>query len=263
MSREEFDNRVESLFEHPDPAERARIEALVDADPALRARWDDVQPALDVLGAATLEPLPASLHATLTETAQGAGGATVPRVRARGTSGSWLDFVRAAIQVRPAFALGGAVAAGIAIGAVGLALLNGLPGEGPHAGQDLGRSTSASLPPMPEASTLTTLDLGEAHATLTVRRTARQQLVVHLEARATTPASVTLAWDPAVLRWSGASWQTSAAPAFESGTGHLRLLVTASGSELVFVESVSGSSRLRATLSAAGEEKEETVRVPR
>ena len=264
MSRDEFEERVESAFETPgDGRERARVEAMAAADPALRARWDDLQPALEALAGAGLESLPTGLHATLVETARasGAGG----RVRSRG--GSWLSFVQAAIQVRPAFALGGAVAAGIAIGAIGLGLLIGPLGgshEGPL-GRDLGPSTSASLPPMPDAPAITDLDVDGAHATLTARRSPRgqqQDVIVWLETRG--EGVVTLAWDPTALRWSGARWGTPDAPAFESGPGHLRLPTAASAaSELMFSELVPGGSTVRATLSAASGERGEILRLPR
>lgn len=268
MSRDAFEDGVESLFEHPgDQGLRTRIEAMVAADPALRARWDDLQPALDSLAGARLEPLPAGLHATLIETA-GTGG----RVRSEG--GSWLSFVLAAIQVRPAFALGGAVAAGIAIGAIGLGLLigplggspGGLLGNGLRSGQDIAPSTSASLPPMPDASAITTLDLGGAHVKLTALHGGPDGgVIVRVETGGEAPpAVVTLAWDPAALRWSGVRWQASAAPAFESGPGRVRLPVPASaGSELVFSPLVPGGVTVRATLSAAGAETQETLRLPR
>jgi hypothetical protein len=270
MNRDEFEDRMESLFEHPgDPRERARMEAMVAADPALRARWDDLQPVLEPLAAARLEPLPAGLHATLIETAR----ASETRGRAQREGESWFSFIRAAIQARPAFALGGAVAAGIAIGAIGIGLLfgplrgpGGLLESGVHTGQDLAPSTSASLPPIADASAITALDLDDTHVKLTALHGGPEgRVIVRLEARGEAPpAVVTLAWDPAALRLSGAHWQASDAPAFESGPGRVQLPVPASaGSELIFSPLVPGGITVRATLSAGGSEKQETLRLPR
>jgi hypothetical protein len=268
MNRDQFEERVESLFENPaDSHERARIEAMVAADPALRARWDELQPALESLAGAGLEPLPPGLHVTLVETARAAEPARVPEARGTSHAASWLSFVRAAIEVRPAFALGGAVAAGIAIGAIGLGLLIGPPGGSPDGGlraaRGLAPSTSASLPPVPDAVATTTLEVGGSHVTLTARRGSGAEVIVRVEAREDGPAVVTLAWDPAVLRWSGARWEGSA-PTFEPAAGRLRLPLEAPGeNEWVFSERSPGQHTIRATLSAAGGEKEEIMRLPR
>jgi hypothetical protein len=187
---------------------------------------------------------------------------------------SWLSFIRAAIQARPAFALGGAVAAGIAIGAIGIGLLigplggspGGLIGSGLSAGQQLAPSTSASLPPMPDASAIAALDLDGAHVKLTALHGGPEgRVIVRLEARGEAPpAVVTLAWDPAALRLSGAHWDASDAPPFESGPGRVQLPVPASaGSELIFSPLVPGGITVRATLSAGGSEKQEILRLPR
>ena len=257
MSRDEFEARVESAFGHPEDArERTRIEALAAADPDLRARWDDLQPALEGLAGAGLEPLPPGLHARLIETAREAARGT-GRVGSRGVS--WLSFVQAALQTRPVFALGGAVAAGIAIGVFGFGLL-ARPLSLPLPLR--GASTSASLPPVADEPATAAIELGEGEVTLTARRGLSDEVIVRLESRAEAPATVTLSWDPAAIRWSGARWETPDAPAFEAGTGRLRIDAT-TASEWVFTRLRPDADALRATLSGRRGEKEERLRLPR
>jgi len=256
MSHDEFERLAESAFDDPgDALDRERLESLAAGDPELRRRWDDLRAARVALAGAGLEPLPDGLHEALI----GAARTDAPRP---GERASWLSFVTAAIQTRPAFALGGAVAAGIAIGVIGLGLIMGGLRAGP-AGEDLAPGTTASLPPTPPATATTTLDQGGAHVELTSRRAAGES-IVRLDARDGIPATVTLAWDPAALRWSGVRWEGPDAPPFEPAPGRVVLRIpAAAGSELSFEEIVSGGSAVRVTLSAAGGDREVTLRLPR
>lgn len=258
MMHEEFEDRVEAAFDRRSAAEaRAKLASLAAADPELSARWADLEPALDALSGAGLEPLPDGLHATLTEAAR-AGGA---RDRGYGSRG-WLSYVTAAIQVRPAYALGGAVAAGIAIGAIGLALILGATGTGIRSVNDLGSATSASLPPAPADAAVTTLERDDAQVELTTRRSG-SGIVVHVDARGS-DAELSLAWDPAALRLSGVRWESSREPAFEAAAGRARLPVPLSaGSELSLSEIAPGGSAVQVTLSARDGERQETLRQPR
>lgn len=258
MTHDEFEDRVEAAFARSGNGEaRARLASLASADSALAERWADLEPALDALAVARLEPLPDGLHAMLIQAARAGDtpGRTIGRV-------SWLSFITAAIQVRPAYALGGAVAAGIAIGALGFALIFGSASDRFHLARDLAPGITASLPPMPIAA-VTTLDLGDAHVELTSRR-AEGGLVVRVDARGAEASTVTLAWDETAFRLSGVRWETSLAPAFESAAGHVRLpMPLAAGCELSLSEIAPGRSAVRVTLSAAGNETQDTLRQPR
>lgn len=258
MTHDEFEDRVEAAFTRPADGEaRARLASLAAADPELGGRWDDLEPALDALAGARLEPLPEGLHATLMEAARAGGAHGLQR------SGGLLSFITAAMQVRPAYALGGAVAAGIAIGGLGYALIFGTAGEGMKSAGDLAPGTTASLPPMPTAGAITTLDQGGAHVELAARRV-EGGLAVHVDARGDRASTLTLEWDAASLRLAGVRWETSEAPAFESAAGRVRLPIPLSaGSELSWSEIAPGGSAVRATLSAAGGEKEAALRLPR
>jgi hypothetical protein len=88
-------------------------------------------------------------------------------------------------------------------------------------------------------------------------------IVVRLDARGGTPATVTLDWDPAALRLIGARWGAADAPSFGSAPGRVALRVPTTGSELSFEEIVSDGSAVRVTLSAAGSDREVTLRSPR
>ena len=250
MNQDEFERLTDSAFDRRDDGPvRERIETLAAGDPDLSGRWEDLQTARAGLAGAGLEPLPAGLHEALIadlRTAAPRGGVRM----------SWLSFITAAIQTRPVFALGGAVAAGLVIGVFGFGLIMG----GLRAGQDLAPGTSASLPPMPAAVATTTLDHGDVHVDLTSRRDS-DGLVVRLDAHDGTPATVAFAWDPAALRLTGARWGTAAAPSFEPGLVVVR--TPATGSELSFTEIVPGGSAVRGTLSATGGDVEATLRMPR
>ncbi len=253
MNHDEFEHLADSAFDGRDDAPvRARIESLAASDHELRGRWEDLQAARTGLAGAGLEPLPAGLHEALIEDLRTAA----PR---GGVRMSWLSFVTAAIQTRPIFALGGAVAAGLAIGVFGFGLIMG----GPRAGQDLAPGTSASLPPMPAAVARTTLDQGGVHVELTSRRAAGKT-TVRLDARGGGNATLTLVWEPTMLRLSGVRWEGPDAPQFATGPGRVVLQTAeATGSELSFDEIVASGSVVRVTLSAAGGDREVSLRIPR
>lgn len=253
MNHDEFDRLAESAFDDPAPrGARERVEALAATDPELRVRWECLLAARSALANAGLEPLPAGLHDALIGTVRDAPALANGR-------GSWLSFITAAIQVRPAFALGGAVAAGLAIGVIGIGLLMG----GLRTGTDLAPGISASLPPMPPLAATTSIDEGGARLDLTARPTAGGT-VVGILAGDGTPATVTFHWDAAALRLTGIGWASPDAPSFQPAPGRVSLrLPEASGSELMFDEIVPGGSAIRATLSAAGGEREATLRMPR
>jgi hypothetical protein len=262
MTHDEFEDRVEAAFARGGTGEaRARLASLAATDSALADRWADLAPALEALDGARLEPLPEGLHASLIQTARAGDTPARPIGRTIGRV-SWLSFITAAIQVRPAYALGGAVAAGIAIGALGFALIFGSAGDGFRNTRDLGPGTAASLPPMPIAA-VTTLELGDARVELTSRRS-EGGLIVRVDARGAEASTVTLAWDESAFRLSGVRWETSLAPAFESAAGHVRLPIPlAAGCELSLSEIAPGGSAVRVTLSAAGNEKQDILRQPR
>lgn len=258
MNHDEFERLADQAFEgRVGESERNRLEALAAAHPELRERWEDLQAARTGLAGATLEPLPPGLHEALIGLA-GVRGARRPEPR------GWLSYITAAIQVRPVFALGGAVAAGLAIGVVGLGLIIG--GLGGGAGRDLAPATSASLPPVPvadapPATASATLDRPGVHVELLARRVG-DETIVRLEARDATAGTLTLAWDPAASRLVGLHWEGADAPPFAPTPGRVTLPIpAASGIELSFQEIVSGSS-VRATLSAAGGDEEVTLRLP-
>ncbi len=256
MNHDEFERLSDLAFDgRAGAAERERLEALAAADPELRDRWEDLQAARAGLSGAGLETLPAGLHEALIRDAR----ADAPR---RSERGSWLSFITAAIQVRPAFALGGAVAAGLAIGVVGLGVIMG----GLRSGRDLAPVTSASLPPAapaPASLSSATLDHGGAHVELSARRDAGET-IVRLDARDETPGTVTLAWDPAASRLVGLRWESADPPTFDPAPGRVTLpLPAAAGIELSFEEFVSGGSAVRATLSAGGGDEEVILRLPR
>lgn len=253
MRRDEFERLADLEFDgRLDASGRRGLEALAAGDPELGERLKDLGAARHGLAGAGLEPLPAGLHEALI----GAAG-----IEGRGRSGrvGWLSFLSAAIQTRPVFALGGAVAAGLAIGALGLALLAG----GPRPIGDLAPGTSASLPPAPPAVSTTTLEQGGARVTLTARRRGGET-IVRLDARDATPATVTLAWDPAASRLVGLRWAGPHAPSFAPAPGHATLrMPEAAGIELSFEEIAGDGSAVRATLAAGGGEHEATLRLPR
>jgi hypothetical protein len=253
MSHDEFERLADLAFDgRAGASERERIEALAGSDPGLRERWEDLKTARTGLAGAGLEPLPSGLHEALI-------GVARTEDRQRAERGSWLSFITAAIQVRPVFALGGAVAAGLAIGVIGLGMIMG--GLGP--GRDLAPATTASLPPAPSAARSATMDQGGAHVELSARRDAGETLV-RLDARGGTPGTVSLAWDPAASRLVGLRWEGADAPSFDAASGRVSLAIpAAAGVELSFVEIGSGGSAVRATLSAAGGDKEITLRLPR
>lgn len=256
MSHDEFERLADLAMDgRIGAAERERLEALAATDPGLRERWADLLAARAGLAGAELEPLPSGLHEALIGVAR-AGG------RHRAERGSWLSFITAAIQVRPVFALGGAVAAGIAIGAVGLGLIAGVPGPG----RDLAPATSASLPPAPAAPGSTSslaLDEGGAHVELSARREA-DGTVVRIDAGDATPGTLTLAWDPAAGRVVGLRWAGEGVPAFDPAPGRVTVAIpAAAGLELTFEELVNGGIPVRATLSVDGREAEATLRPPR
>ena len=252
MNQDEFERLAESAFDDRDDVRvRERLETLAAGDPELNGRWKDLQAARAGLAGQGLEPLPVGLHETLIAAVSTAGRR--PRER-----GSWLSFITAAIQVRPVFALGGAVAAGLAIGVIGLGLMMG----GLRVGHDLAPATTASLPPI-QAAAVTTLDQGGARVAFTVRRTAGETFV-RLDAPETTPATVTLTWEPAALRLRGVRWESPDAPSFEPAPGRVVLQIpAAAGSELSFDEIVSGGSAIRVMLSAEGDNREAPLRMPR
>lgn len=252
MSHDEFERLADLAFEGRAGApERERLEALAAGDPELRERWEDLMAARTGLEGTGLEPLPAGLHEALL----GVAGAETRRPSGRV---SWLSFIAAAIQVRPVFALGGAVAAGLAIGVIGLGMIMG----GLRSGRDLAPATSASLPAIPSAVATATLDRGGAHVELSARRDAGGT-IVRLDAHAGTPGTVTLAWDPAASRLVGLRWAGPDAPAFDPAPGRVTLHIPAAGLELEFQEIVSGGSAVRATLTAAGGDTQATLRPPR
>lgn len=253
MNQDEFEHLADSAFDGRDDAPvRERIEVLAAGDAELRERWENLEAARAGLGGAGLETLPPGLHAALI-------GVARSTAHPRGERMSWLSFVTAAIQSRPVFALGGAVAAGLAIGVFGVGLISG----GLRAGQDLAPATTASLPPIAAAMVTTTLDLRDAHVGLSSRR-ADGEVVIRLDARDGTPGTVTLTWDPRALRLSGLRWPGFEAPPFESTSGRLGLRIpSASGSELSFEELVTDGGAVRATLSAAGGNREVTLQLPR
>jgi hypothetical protein len=260
MIHDEFERLADQAFEgRVGEPERGRLEALAAAHPELRERWEDLQAARTGLAGATLEPLPPGLHEALV-------GATRVQGARRHEPRGWLSHITAAIQVRPVFALGGAVAAGLAIGVVGFGLVMGGLGGGLGAGRDLAPATSASLPPAPVASGPTSSAIVEragARVELSARREAAD-IIVRLEARDATPGTVTLAWDPAASRLVGLRWEGADAPSFAPTPGRVTLPIpAASGIELSFREIVNGGSSVRATLSAAGGDEEVTLRLPR
>jgi len=216
------------------------------------AEGPEEQTALAALEGARLEPLPEGLHATLMQAAR--RGRTHERGPART---SWLSFFTTAVRLRPAYALGGAVAAGAAMGALGLALVLGVAGNRP--GLD---SISASLPPAAPAI-VTTLDRGDARVDLTTRRV-DGDLIVQVNARGGERATLTLAWDEGTLGLLNVRWEGTRPAEFETGAGSARLPIPlASGSELTFREIASEPRAVRATLDANGEKQEETLRLPR
>jgi len=77
------------------------------------------------------------------------------QANARAQRESWLDTLVAALRARPGMALGGAVAAGMAIGVIGFGALSG----GFAAGRALGPATSATLPAMVSDAPATVLEL--------------------------------------------------------------------------------------------------------
>jgi hypothetical protein len=253
MNHDEFERLADLAFDgRAGASERERLEALAASDPELRERWEDLMAARSGLSGAGLEPVPAGLHEALIVTSRAEGGQPSGR-------GSWLSFITAAIQVRPVFALGGAVAAGLAIGVIGIGMIMG----GLRPGRDLAPATSASLPPAPAAISSATIDQGGAHVELSARRDAGETLV-RLDARDGTPGTVSLAWDPAASRLVGLRWEGPDAPSFDPAPGRVTLAIPlAAGVELSFVEIVSGGSAVRATLTAAGGDKEITLRLPR
>lgn len=262
MSHDEFERLADQAFEgRVGEPERRRLEALAAAHPELRERWEDLEAARNGLAGATLEPLPPGLHEALI-------GATRAQGARRSEPRGWLSHITAAIQVRPVFALGGAVAAGFAIGVVGLGLIMGVLGGGLGTGRDLAPATSASLPPAPIAPPIAqtlassaTLDRAGAHVELSARREAAG-IIVRLEARDATPGTVTLEWDPTASRLAGLRWEADA-PSFDPAPGRVTLPIpAASGIELSFQEIVNGGSSVRATLSAAGGDVEVTLRLP-
>lgn len=259
MTYDEFDERAEAAFT-ADGAEaaRGRLASLAAADPGLADRWADLEPALDVLAGARLEPLPDGLHRALIEAAR----TGIARGQ-RPARDSWLSFITAAIQVRPAYALGGAVAAGIAIGALGCALILGAAGEGLRGAKGLAPGTTASLPPMPNDGAVTRLDQGGARVELTTRRGV-SGFIVHVEAHGADAAVLTLTWDPARLRLADVRWEAPSSSAFESAAGRARLpLQLATGSELTLSQIAPGGSAVRVALSDPAGEQEETLRLPR
>lgn len=258
MNQDQFDDQVEAAFaHHDDRALRAQLAAQAATDPSLAARWGELEPAFDALSSAGLEPLPEGLHETLLRTAGEAR-------RARPVGG-WLSFITAAMQVRPAYALGGAVAAGIVIGAFGFALIVGNAQDRLRSANDAAPQISASLPPLPTAAAVTTLELGSTRVELTARRS-EHGIVTRVDARGDEGATLTLVWDASALRLSGVRWETSLAPAFESAAGRVELPIPlAAGSELSWSEIAPEPGAVRVTLSSAGHNvvKEETLRLPR
>lgn len=252
MNQHEFERLADSAFDDRDDVRaRERLDTLAAGDPDLSERWKDLGAARAGLAGTGLDPLPAGLHEALI------GAVSMAGLRSR-ERGSWHSFITAAIQVRPIFALGGAVAAGLAIGVIGLGLMMG----GLGVGRDLAPATTASLPPIP-AVAATTLDQGGARVTFTVRRAAGETFV-HLDAPESTPATVTLTWEPAALRLRGVRWESTDAPSFEPASGRVILQIpAAAGSELSFEEIVGSGSAIRATLGAAGGNSEAPLRMPR
>lgn len=255
MTHDEFEDRIEA-FARGDREAYARLASLAAADPALAEKWADLEPALRALAGARPEPLPEGLHDTLLLAAR---TAHAPRRLGRV---SWFSFITAALQVRPAYALGGALAAGIAIGALGLALISGSAEQGLRSARQAAPGATASLPPAPAATSPTRLDLGTAHVEL-ISRPAEGGLVVRVEARGEA-STLTLTWDEAAVRLSGLRWETPQAPAFESAPGLARLPIPlASGCELSFSPIAPGGSAVRVTLGTAGSETQDTLRWPR
>ena len=250
MTHDEFEDRIEA-FARGDREAYARLASLAAADPALGERWAELEPALRALAGAGPEPLPEGLHDTLMLAARTA------HAPARQGRVSWFSFISAAIQVRPAYALGGALAAGIAIGALGLALITGTAGDGLRSARHEAPGTAASLPPAPGERSITNFDLGTAHVELTSRRS-EGWLVVRVEARGEA-STLTLEWDATALKLYGMRWETPQPPAFESAAGRLRLPIPlASGCELSFSPIAPGGGPVRVTLDTAGVKTPET-----
>lgn len=252
MSHDEFERLSGSVFDAGDEArDRERIAALLDREPALRERWEDLMAARAGLAGAGMERVPDDLHLALVDAAR----AAAPAPAARGT---WLAFVTAAIQARPAYALGGAVAAGFAIGAIGIALLTGAP----RGLESLAPGTAATLAPVAPAVATTPIEWGGARIDVTARR-AGGRMVVRLGARDAAATTLTLAWDPAELRLGAVRWEGAEAPAFDPSQGRAVMhMPGASGSELTFEESGPRGGALSVTLRAAGGDRVVTIPPP-
>jgi len=253
MTHNEFERLVETAFDAPeDAATRTRIAELTAANPELAAYWEDLVAARNALTGATLEPLPDGLHEAVM------AGVRSER-RTRRERGGWLGFLSAAISTRPAYALGGAVAAGFAIGVLALGLWQG----GFKVGERIGGGVSASLPPMESASATTTLEQDGVRVGITVRRIDGGG-IVRIDVAHGPAADLVLAWEPAELRLSGVRWDGPEGPVFDPTSGRVALrLLPGAGSELSFEETVPGSSAIRATLRTPGGDREEMLRLPR
>jgi hypothetical protein len=252
MNHDEFDRLAEAAMESGDPRERERMEGLVSTDPELREIWTDLKATQGALAGAGLEPLPAGLHDTVLR-------ALAHETSARRERESWLDTLVAALRSRPGLALGGAVAAGLAIGVIGFGALSG----GFVASRALAPSTSATMSTLSDATPDAVLAVDGARVELSVR-TAGDLRDVRVSARATIPARVTFAWAPGTVRFAGVAWSSGEVPGITSAPGSMTLSLAGDlRSSLSFSPPQSGDAVLRVTLGTASGLKEETLHLLR
>lgn len=250
MNREEFERIATATLEGgASTGERRALEAHLASDPAAREAWDDLMIAHAGLAGARLDEPPAGLAPALM-------AAIEAEARQRAGRKSWLAGLAAALRMRPAFAMASTLAIGIALGVLGLGALTG----GFRGGRTLAPSTVASLPANPDSGPPVAIEAGGASIQASAAR-GGHGVDVRLEARGAA-AEVALEWDAAAFELVG----VRASP----GVGHLAATPgrvagpMGDGTEWTFTLAPRGAGEgtARVTVRAAGDERQQRLRIP-
>uniref|UniRef100_A0A832HYW0 Anti-sigma factor n=1 Tax=Eiseniibacteriota bacterium TaxID=2212470 RepID=A0A832HYW0_UNCEI len=196
--RDEQERRIQDMLEGTaSPGEAAETRAWLAASAEGRAREQDLRETFAALGALALEEPPAGLTASIM-----AQVAAEPR-RVREP---WWAAVSRSFARRPAWGLGYAFAAGVAVGALALGLATGALSPARHA--DL--PVTATLAPPGAAAPGATAALAAGASEVAAALWIHEDLArLRVEGAGREPGTLEIAWDEAAcgvlaLHWSGA-----------------------------------------------------------
>jgi hypothetical protein len=247
MNHDEFERLADAVIDGGGtPTERERLTATVSAEPELRERWADLQATRGAFAHAGLATPPADLHDAVLR-------AVAHETHERSRKESRLETLVASLRARPGLAIGGAIAAALAIGVIGFGALT----RGFITGRTVGPGTSATMSPLSSTASATTLELDGTQLEVTGSGGAHERHV-HLSAHGAGTVTATLEWDPAGLRLN----DTTLNPDGLADRATLRI----EGSvvrDLSFVSLRAGDASIRVRLRGAHDEKHATLALPR